>query len=77
MHAVKGIWARTVGAEVSPSSRRRSASWISSVKIKKVSSGSNNHSVSQSWDLKAGPKIGPVHYAAPQEMWKLLLVAVC
>lgn len=34
MHAVKGIWARTVGAEASPSSRRRSASWSSSVETK-------------------------------------------
>lgn len=31
MQAVKGICARTVGADESPSSRRRSASWSSSV----------------------------------------------
>lgn len=31
MQAVKGICARTVGADESPSSRRRSASWSSSI----------------------------------------------
>lgn len=54
MQAVKGICARTVGADESPSSRRRSASWSSSVRGIYIEHGwQNNNRVALAWDIAA------------------------